>query len=41
MKMSVGQALNAKPADKQDMIIRVMQNGVRGQGSVKASNFWG
>jgi hypothetical protein len=24
-----------------DMIVRVVQDGVRGQGSVKASNFWG
>jgi hypothetical protein len=39
--MSVTQALNAKPADKQDMVVRVVQDGVRGQGSVKARNFLG
>jgi len=32
---------NAKQADSQDMIVRVVQDGVRGQGSVKARNYLG
>lgn len=37
MKTSVCQALNAKQSDSQDMIVRVVQDGVRGQGSVAAA----
>jgi hypothetical protein len=39
--MSVSQALNAKQADKQDIVVRVVQDGMRGQGSAKARNFLG
>jgi hypothetical protein len=37
MILSVCQELNAKQADSQDMIVRVIQDGARGQGSVAAA----
>jgi hypothetical protein len=37
MKTSVCQALNAKQSDGQEMLVRVVQDGVRGQGSVAAA----
>ena len=40
IQKSVCQALNAKQSDKQDIIVRVVQDGVKGQGSVKARNIW-
>jgi hypothetical protein len=39
--MSVRQALNVKPDGKKDMLIIVVQDGVRNQGRVKAKNFSG
>ena len=40
MKLSVCQALNAKQSDKQDIAVRIVQDGVKGQGSVKAWEIW-
>jgi hypothetical protein len=40
MKMSVCQALNAKQSDKRDIVVRIVQDGGKGQGSVKARKIW-